>query len=104
MKRITRMAKRWAGEIKPYGKVSAASPETVGPGGAEPKRWNCPWASARKTTTQSATPPATAAAALPTAADPPPPPPPHCILEKRSAGSPSAAAMREGSLRSLLYD
>ena len=42
------------------------------------------------------------AAALPTAAEPPPPPPPHCMLEKRSSGRPSAAASREGSLRSLL--
>ena len=34
MKRITRIAKRWAGEIRPYGNVRAASPETVPPGGA----------------------------------------------------------------------
>src|SRR6266545_4358035 len=33
MKRITRMAKRWAGEMRPYGNVSAASPETAEPGG-----------------------------------------------------------------------
>ena len=102
MKRITRIAKRWAGEMSPYGKVSAASPDTVPPGGAAPKRWNWPWASARKTTTQSAYPAATAAAALPTAAEPPPPPPPHCMFEKRSSGRPRAAARREGSLRSLL--
>ena len=30
----------WAGEISPYGNVRAASPETVPPGGAAPKRWN----------------------------------------------------------------
>src|ERR1700730_9341543 len=76
MKRITRIAKRWAGEMRPYGNVSAASPDTVPPGGAAPKRWNWPCARARKTTTQSAYPAATAAAALPTAAEPPPPPPP----------------------------
>src|SRR5215471_18127914 len=86
MKRMTRMAKRCAGEMTPYGKFSAASPETAEPGGAAPKRWNCPCASERKTTTQSAMPPATAAVALPTAAEPPPPPPPHCILENRNAG------------------
>jgi hypothetical protein len=34
MKRITRMAKRCAGEMSPYGNVSACSPETVAPGGA----------------------------------------------------------------------
>ena len=76
---------------------SAATP----PGGAAPKRWNWPCASARNTTTQLAMPQATAAAALPMAADPPPPPPPQFMLEKRSAGRPSAAASREGSLRSL---
>ena len=45
-----------------------------------------------------------AAAALPTAAETPPPPEPHCMLEKRSSRSPSAAASREGSLRSLEYE
>src|SRR5262245_48025489 len=96
------MAKRCAGEKRPYGNVSACSPDTVFAPDAVPKRWNCPWASARKTTTQSDIPDRIAAAAFPTAALPPPPPPPHCMLEKRSSGNPSAAARRDGSRRSLL--
>ena len=49
-------------------------------------------------------PAAIAAAALPTAAEPPPPPPPHCMFENVSALQSSAAAMRDGSLRSFEYD
>ena len=40
---------------EPVGEGEAtARRDTVAAGGAEPKRWNWPWASARKTTTQSA--------------------------------------------------
>src|ERR1700759_4988026 len=98
---IARIAYPSAGDITPYGALNAFSPAAVPPGGAAPKRWNWPCARARNTTTQLAMPQATAAAALPIAAEPPPPPPPQFMLEKRSAGRPRAAAMRDGSLRSL---
>src|ERR1700683_904137 len=102
--RRVRSATQCAGTAIPYGSAYAGGPDTVLTGGAWPKRPYCPCASARKTHTYFAYPATIAAAAFPTAPEPPPPPPPHIMLEKRSAGSPSAAARREASLRSLEYD
>ena len=64
MNRLTFIAKRWAGDMTPYGTSKALSPDTVGATGPWPKRSYCPCANERNTTTQSAMPAEIAAAAF----------------------------------------